>query len=320
MFRDDLLASSSDDEGKESTSETRRITMDEKAVASKISNSRKRPYSYSPFPDKKVYSTPEAKKRRSEKLSTTSIMLASLEYHEMDLKFDETVTEEIPAGSGFDLVNVVEDDDIFDDLDAEYLSAKKRLSFIGRFIEGRRDYDHPKSIIGVNGRRYLPFFTKRFVFSNHFPSKFVAHGRKFNCSEQYYMYEKARFFGDRDTAEAIMSTVDPRDMKLLGREVLGFNQEKWDSVSLRVMKSACYFKFTQDAELRELLFETAGTVLVEANKIDRLWGAGLDIYDPDMKDETKWPGRNQLGFLLTELRDYLMKKGEYKHEVLKKHS
>lgn len=48
------------------------------------------------------------------------------------------------------------------------------------------------------------------------------------------MYEKARFFGDCDTAKAIMITVDPKDMKLLGKEIIDFDQDKWDSVSLQV--------------------------------------------------------------------------------------
>lgn len=81
------------------------------------------------------------------------------------------------------------------------------------------------------------------------------------------------------------------------------------------MKSACLFKFRTDKDLRFALFETAGSTLVEATRQDKLWGAGLDMSDKDLLDSHRWPGRNQLGYLLTGLRDYLMGLPEYQDEV-----
>ena len=82
-----------------------------------------------------------------------------------------------------------------------------------------------------------------------------------------------------------------------------------------MMKSACLFKFKANKDIRYALFETTGSTLVEATKQDKLWGAGLDLLDKDLLDSAKWPGKNQLGYLLTRLREYLMGLPEYQDEV-----
>lgn len=55
------------------------------------------------------------------------------------------------------------------------------------------------------------------------------------------MYEKARFFGDRRRAEDIMNCTDPKKMKMIGREVNGFDDKRWQTVSLRVGAHLIYF-------------------------------------------------------------------------------
>ena len=62
----------------------------------------------------------------------------------------------------------------------------------------------------------------------------IVSGKTFNCSEQYYMYEKARFFGDTKRAKEILRCTDPKEMKRIGRQVIGFDEKRWDEVSLRV--------------------------------------------------------------------------------------
>lgn len=39
----------------------------------------------------------------------------------------------------------------------------------------------------------VPFYGTSFVFSNFHPAKFTANGVDFNCSEQYFMYQKASY-------------------------------------------------------------------------------------------------------------------------------
>jgi len=293
----------------------------EKESVSKSDASRKRPRISFPSPEK-IKDVDLKKSRRSE-ISykktgvlgvTTNGSSTSRFPSDMNLKFDESLEEEVPAGKGFIESPLSDSDEVIDDLDRE-ISKKRRLSFIGRYFEAKPKFEKTRTLIGKDGVRYTPFFTKKFVFSNHFPSKFTAHGKTFNCSEQYYMYEKARFFGDTKRAKEILRCTDPKEMKRIGRQVIGFDEKRWDEVSLRVMKSACLFKFKANKDIRYALFETTGSTLVEATKQDKLWGAGLDLLDKDLLDSAKWPGKNQLGYLLTKLREYLMGLPEYQDEV-----
>src|SRR5688572_23848615 len=66
------------------------------------------------------------------------------------------------------------------------------------------------------------------------------------------------------------------------------------------------FQFGQDEKLKGILFETAGTTLVEASPADAIWGIGLAAEDPRAKDRNEWLGKNQLGQVLTEVREELM--------------
>ncbi len=77
------------------------------------------------------------------------------------------------------------------------------------------------------------------------------------------------------------------------------------------------FQYRQNAELRRALFLTHGTVLVETNPSDVLWGIGLSMDDPRAKDRSAWRGQNWLGYILTAVREELWKDPLYKDEVRK---
>ena len=134
-------------------------------------------------------------------------------------------------------------------------------------------------------------------------------GKIFSCAEQYMMYCKALLFGDTETAEHIMRTPTPREMQALGRRVFGFAQKIWDEKCEKFVYEGNCLKFRQNPKHREELFKTAGTTLVEASPIDRIWGIGLNEEIAKVTSPEKWQGKNLLGKILTRVRDDLMKEG-----------
>jgi ribA/ribD-fused uncharacterized protein len=151
------------------------------------------------------------------------------------------------------------------------------------------------------------FFWGNCVFSNWCPSKFEVEGTVYNCSEQYMMVEKARLFGDIDAMAEIMASNDPGYQKAVGRQVRGFNKEKWESIALGVMYKACRAKFEQNPDMLKELLDTGTKTLVEASPSDTIWGIGLHVNSKLCDDPKNWRGTNWLGETLTKVRDDIVK-------------
>ena len=147
--------------------------------------------------------------------------------------------------------------------------------------------------------------------SNWAPSKFEAEvdGKKlmFNNTEQYFMYRKAVEFGDEETAALIMlKGSDPKAAKMLGRRVRNYDDKKWDEIRYGVMKEANIAKYMQNEEfaLHLLSEEFSGKTFVEGSPVDTIWGIGVH-WKEAKDDESNWKGRNLLGRILCEVRDYI---------------
>lgn len=141
------------------------------------------------------------------------------------------------------------------------------------------------------------------VFSQWYPSRFMKDGVIYNCAEQYMMAKKAELFGDTEVQKMIMASNSPREQKSFGRQIKGFDKDKWDAVCKQYVYDANVAKFTQDDNLLKFLLATAGTTLVEASPEDKIWGIGLTKFDPRAQDRATWEGTNWLGEILTKVRE-----------------
>ena len=157
---------------------------------------------------------------------------------------------------------------------------------------------------------FTMFFTEASPFSQWFRCSFRGGKLAFNCAEQYMMHGKALLFGDAAIAAEILAADHPRQHKALGRKVKGFDDAVWKRERVAIVRAGNRAKFTQNAELRELLLATAPTTLVEASPYDKIWGIGLAASDPRAQDRAQWRGQNLLGQILTELRDELVRSRE----------
>ena len=146
------------------------------------------------------------------------------------------------------------------------------------------------------------------VFSNWYPCRYnniKYKGITFFNSEQAFMWEKAIYFGDMETAAKIVKTPNPKENKALGRLVKGFDASKWAEVSFDIMVDVNYAKFSQNFGLRNILTGTEDKILVEASPHDTIWGIGIGIDNYDCYDESKWKGQNLLGKALMKVREKL---------------
>ena len=142
--------------------------------------------------------------------------------------------------------------------------------------------------------------------SNWYLSDFCDGSIVFSSMEQYMMFQKAVLFNDVQVAKKILSTMDVRKIKELGRSVHNFNDEIWDRYKEDIVIRGLYMKFSQNADLRYMLLATGTDIIAECAVHDKIWGIGLSMSDPNRFNINKWRGQNLLGKALMVVRETLM--------------
>lgn len=142
-------------------------------------------------------------------------------------------------------------------------------------------------------------------FSQWYPASFCIEDVCYICAEQYMMAEKARLFNDDDIRQKILAEKDQMTIKKLGRLVKGYVDEIWLEHRSSIVRRGNVAKFSQNESLKSFLLSTGDKILVEASPKDAIWGIGMDEFNPDAINPTKWKGSNLLGFALMEVRQIL---------------
>jgi len=165
------------------------------------------------------------------------------------------------------------------------------------------------SKVGVPLREFSNFFRCSPPFDFHLPSYAKRAGfpdvLKCEFSEKAIMAIKAALMGDRPTFDRITEAKDPATCKKLGRAVTNFNAQLWEQHLEETAYEAVRQKFAADCRLEAVLLGTGDAILAEATTNDKIWGIGLNVGDPRVKDPSKWNGRNALGKALMRTRDFL---------------
>ena len=94
----------------------------------------------------------------------------------------------------------------------------------------------------------------------------------YNCNEQYIMAAKARLSGDSNALTKIMTTLDPKAQKKLGRSVTNFDDKVWEFERQNICLTGCFAKFSQNTALRTFLLNTGDRTLAEASPFRQILG------------------------------------------------
>ena len=178
---------------------------------------------------------------------------------------------------------------------AELLSIEELLAFV---LEGGTPryllfWGHQPPTSGGVGQGCL---------SQWWPVTFTVDGISYASAEHFMMAGKARLFGDAEVADRIAAAPHPGAAKALGRQVRGFDEDRWRASRFELVVAGNLAKFGQHPELADYLLATGDRVLVEASPVDRVWGIGLAADDERASAPEHWKGLNLLGFALMAVR------------------
>ena len=124
---------------------------------------------------------------------------------------------------------------------------------------------------------------------------------------QYFIREKALFFKDYRAAGLIRQTQNRQELKALASRLDRFGQGDWPQYQLGVMRDGMMAKFSQNSKLRTHLLKTGDAVIAKTGLGDTTWGIGWNKQSALARNVLLWDGFNLLGYLLMDVRAYLIK-------------
>ncbi len=143
------------------------------------------------------------------------------------------------------------------------------------------------------------------VFSNMYPCDIVYQGKKFPSSEGAYQWQKAMDLGQESIAHEIFLCENGFAAKSEAGRLEHLDSaavEQWRKTKgIEAMKRVQETKFEYVAEFRKTLMDSYRCCLVEATP-DMFWGAGLSEAEALKCESGSYPGQNNLGVILMELR------------------
>lgn len=147
------------------------------------------------------------------------------------------------------------------------------------------------------------FKGRRDILSNEYPCSIYYDNIWFNCVQQAYQYEKARFHDYPELSIKILKLKSCFEQAKCTQFIETTNE--WlHSKRMYIMKQILTAKLECVPEYKQLLLNSKGTV-VNAAPNERFWSCGLSKADVFCKKATEWLGQNVLGKLHMALRTEL---------------
>lgn len=149
------------------------------------------------------------------------------------------------------------------------------------------------------------FFTKKMVFSNHYPAKFTVGEVEYESVEHYLFTQKAVESGDVLREKMIQDNKrDPVQVKRIGDCIVyPKGDREWLLRAMNLLEEGNRAKYIQNEECMDELVKSEGFRLVECSR-DKWWGCGYFIDEQEQWSKLdNWQGLNVFGDILTKLRD-----------------
>ena len=150
--------------------------------------------------------------------------------------------------------------------------------------------------------KYIAFHGEHSPYSNFHYSPFVLNNTKYANAEQWIQHQKCLLFNNNDTANKILETDNPYEIKQLSRNITGFDKDTWRSKGYNICYKGVEAKFKQNESLFSMLKSTSSKRLIEATT-DRLWGTGVAFRDANVLTEDKWYNLGWLSEMLQTIRE-----------------
>lgn len=142
------------------------------------------------------------------------------------------------------------------------------------------------------------YFKGEFYFlSNMYPCKVIYNGINYGSSEN--LFQALKCANSCDMTKFV--GIHPIQAKKLGRTIE--MKKNWEKIKINRMRLALYSKFKYNPELVDKLLEVKEVIREDNNWNDTFWG----VYHGC--------GKNVLGQLLMEIRDYYLNKQNSRLEV-----
>jgi len=169
------------------------------------------------------------------------------------------------------------------------LVEKDGRRFSVTFSEFSKDTLYGRLNEDVNFVRFYKTSDKFGCFSNFSKHAFKLNGKSWPTCEHYY--QSAKFnFNDHEVNEAGTAF----EVAQMGRQTHRKIRENWDDIKFDIMLDGLRAKFSQNGDIKNILFETMDDIIIEQTSNDSYWGDGGDS-----------TGLNRLGIALMDIRQDL---------------
>ena len=148
----------------------------------------------------------------------------------------------------------------------------------------------------------LVFHWELSPYSNFHSAPFVYDNQHFATSEHFIQYQKAMFFGDTFTANAILNSSTPYEARRLSYQINGVNPGEWEDNAYDICFNGIRETFHQNPDLLNMLHTTKPLTITEAS-VDKTWGTGVSIKDRNVLSQSHWHSPRWMSQMLHTIRD-----------------